>query len=74
MQLKQNLARPSYFVRVLGQKLLICICFGKLKTPHFPSEIFLTFKDVATRAIVDARLYFDMGVFYKAMGDIVVSM
>ena len=29
-------------------------------------------KDVATRAIVDARLYFDMGVFYKAMGDIVV--
>ena len=29
-------------------------------------------KDVAIRAIVDARLYFDMGVFYKAMGDIVV--
>merc|ERR1712045_1022756 len=28
-------------------------------------------KDVATRAIVDSRLYFDMGVFYKAMGNIV---
>ena len=30
-------------------------------------------KDVATRAIVDQRLYFDMGVFYKALGDLVVS-
>merc|ERR1712241_1533006 len=26
-------------------------------------------KDVTTRAIVDQRLYFDMGVFYKAFGD-----
>ena len=30
-------------------------------------------KDVRTRAIVDARLFFDMGVFYKAFGDCVVS-
>ena len=30
-------------------------------------------KDINQRAIVDQRLYFDMGVFYKAMGDIVVS-
>jgi len=27
-------------------------------------------KDVATRAVVDQRLYFDMGTFYKAIGDI----
>ena len=27
-------------------------------------------KDVATRALVDTRLYFDMGTFYKAVGDI----
>ena len=31
-------------------------------------------KDVTTRAIVDQRLYFDMGVFYKAFGDNVVSI
>ena len=30
-------------------------------------------KDVTTRAVVDQRLYFDMGVFYKAFGDNVVS-
>lgn len=30
-------------------------------------------KETVTRALVDQRLYFDMGVFYKAMGDIVVS-
>ena len=30
-------------------------------------------KDVTTRAIIDQRLYFDMGVFYKAYGDIIVS-
>ena len=30
-------------------------------------------KDVTTRAIVDQRLYFDMGVFYKAFGDNIVS-
>ena len=30
-------------------------------------------KETNVRAIVDSRLYFDMGVFYKAMGDIVVS-
>lgn len=29
-------------------------------------------KDVKIRALVDQRLYFDMGVFYKAMADIVV--
>jgi len=28
-------------------------------------------KDAETRAVVDQRLYFDMGVFYKAFGDIV---
>jgi len=28
-------------------------------------------KDADTRAIVDQRLYFDMGVFYKAFGEIV---
>jgi len=27
-------------------------------------------KDVVTRAIVDQRLYFDMGTFYKAVGDV----
>ena len=31
-------------------------------------------KDVAVRAIVDARLYFDMGAFYKAMGDCVYPL
>ena len=31
-------------------------------------------KDVTTRAIIDQRLYFDMGVFYKAFGEIVVSI
>ena len=30
-------------------------------------------KDVVTRAIVDQRLYFDMGVFYKSFGECVVS-
>ena len=30
--------------------------------------------DVATRAMIDLRLYFDMGSFYKAFGDIVVSI
>ena len=30
-------------------------------------------KETNTRAIVDQRLYFDMGVFYKSMGDVVVS-
>ena len=30
-------------------------------------------KDVATRAKVDLALYFDMGTFYKAFGDIAVS-
>ena len=30
--------------------------------------------DVTTRAIIDQRLYFDMGVFYKAFGEIVVSI
>ena len=30
-------------------------------------------KDVATRAVVDQRLYFDLGTFYKAIGDIMVS-
>jgi len=28
-------------------------------------------KDVATRAIVDQRLFFDMGTFYKRFGDII---
>jgi len=31
-------------------------------------------KETNVRAIVDSRLYFDMGVFYKAMGDIVYPM
>ncbi len=31
-------------------------------------------QDLKTRAIVDQRLYFDMGVFYKAFGDIVVNV
>ncbi len=31
-------------------------------------------KETVARALVDQRLYFDMGVFYKAMGDIVVSV
>ncbi len=30
-------------------------------------------KCAKARAIVDQRLYFDMGIFYKAFGDIVVS-
>ena len=29
-------------------------------------------KDVTTRAVVDQRLYFDMGTFYKAVGDVMV--
>ena len=31
-------------------------------------------KDVATRAVVDQRLYFDMGTFYKAVGDVMVIL
>ena len=31
-------------------------------------------KDVETRAVVDQRLYFDMGAFYKSFGDCVVSI
>ncbi len=30
-------------------------------------------KDVKVRAVIDQRLYFDMGTFYKAFGDCVVS-
>ena len=31
-------------------------------------------KDVSIRAIVDARLYFDMGSFYKAFGECVYPL
>ncbi len=31
-------------------------------------------KDVKMRAIIDSRLYFDMGTFYKAAGDIMVLL
>jgi len=27
--------------------------------------------DIATRAVIDQRLYFDMGAFYKSLGDVV---
>lgn len=30
--------------------------------------------DIVTRAVIDQRLYFDMGVFYKSLGDVVVSI
>ena len=29
-------------------------------------------KEAQTRAVVDQRLYFDMGTFYKAFGDVMV--
>ena len=30
--------------------------------------------DIVTRAVIDQRLYFDMGAFYKSLGDVVVSI
>ena len=30
--------------------------------------------DIVTPAVIDQRLYFDMGAFYKSLGDVVVSI
>ena len=53
----ESRAAAAYLIRKYG---------GDKKDKLYP-------EDVTSRAVVDQRLYFDMGTFYKAFGDCVVS-
>ena len=55
--LNESRAAAAYLINKYG---------GEKKDKLYP-------QDLKTRAIVDQRLYFDMGTFYKAFGDCVVS-
>ena len=49
---------------------MLCICLFLFSKYGKDDKLYP--KDVTTRAVVDQRLYFDMGTFYKAVGDVMV--
>ena len=49
---------------------MLCICLYLFSKYGKDDKLYP--KDVTTRAVVDQRLYFDMGTFYKAVGDVMV--
>ena len=72
----------SHFSSFFIVYLLVYLILGVIVTESRPIATYLCDKygkddklypkDLAIRAIVDARLYFDIGTFYKAFGDCVV--
>ena len=49
---------------------MLCVCLHLFSKYGKDDKLYP--KDVTTRAVVDQRLYFDMGTFYKAVGDVMV--